>query len=127
MSASTSRRAAVPALVDRAMSRLDGDLNRALALPYATCAEQAERAARLAVLFARCERWWRVLGSAGVHGTAGLPEIAGKAAIEAAAHARSNARFWQESAAYWTARAEGLSDREADRRVAEVARSGWVR
>jgi hypothetical protein len=108
----------IPVLVERALDRLDHERSRAYALPHDTYAEHAVRAARLAVLFSREERWWGVLATSAkpeLHSS----ELLFRAVEVVAAQTRSSARFWRESAIYWEARAEGLSDAEADRRVAE--------
>lgn len=110
--------APVPAwvLVDRAMRRIADDKRRAFNLPNRTYTEHAVRAARLAVIYARCERWWRVLGETACHSD--LPPVVMLAAIEAEASALSSARFWAETAEYWQAKADGLDEDDANERAA---------
>jgi hypothetical protein len=104
----------VPVLVERAMHRNDHDRHRAFNLSHTTADENARRCAQLALIFARQERWWRVLANWTSRAESELPAIAGRAAIYAAAQAGSDARFWREMAQYWHARAAGLSDAEAN-------------
>jgi len=98
------------------MHRIADDKRRAFNLPHSTYTEHAVRAARLAVIYARCEHWWRLLGAAAC--LSDLPPVVTLAAIEAEASAHSSARFWAETAEYWRAKADGLDEDDANERAA---------
>lgn len=96
----------VPAIVDAALRRCCDDRDHAFDLPRRTDAEQATRAARLAVVADRTARWWDVLARWTYTLDAAVPLVFGQAAAITAARARDDARFWRDIAADWTARAE---------------------
>lgn len=82
----------VPVLVERAMRRIAAERTAAFNLPHATAAGNARRAARLAEIFARTARWWRLLADSVYRGTADLPAVAGEAANWADEHVASQSR-----------------------------------
>jgi hypothetical protein len=101
----------VPVLVDRALDRLWRAKLAAFRLPYETDARSAARARTIAELYGREHRWWEVLSR---HTSSEARSAYRLAVIEAAAKARGDAIFWTETAAYWTARADGATTAEAD-------------
>jgi hypothetical protein len=97
----------VPSIVSAALSRLDDAFHCAAALPASTDAEHAVRARKLAVVAGWRARWWEVLARWLPSGDGHpIPLLFAAAAIEAAASARDDARFWCDTAADWQARAD---------------------
>ena len=96
----------VPARVTAALDDLDEQYRAASALPMSTDTEHATRAAALAVVCARRAGWWRVLERHAYHDP-DTPSVYGHAALLSRTHERDAARFWRQSAADWTARANG--------------------
>jgi hypothetical protein len=97
----------VPSIVTAALARLDDAFHRAAALPTGTDAEHAVRARKLAVIAGWRARWWDVLARWLPSGEGHpIPLVFATAAIQAAASARDDARFWRETADDWQARAE---------------------
>ena len=97
----------VPSIVDAALHRLDHAFRQAAALPTGTDAEHAVRARKLAVICGWRSRWWAVLARWVPSGDGHpIPLVFGTAALEAAASARDDARFWRDTAADWQARAD---------------------
>lgn len=74
-------------------------------MPRRTDAEQATRAARLALICARTAAWWGVLAGY-LSRDPQAPRVHVRAAVIAEAEEKSYARFWRETAADWQARAE---------------------
>lgn len=101
----------VPVLVDRALDRLWRAKTAAFRMPYDTDAQSAARARTIADLFGRERRWWEVLSR---HSSSEVPSPYRMAVVEASAKARENVIFWNETAAYWAARANGATVDEAN-------------
>ncbi|MFR9803015.1 hypothetical protein ACL02T_12025 [Pseudonocardia sp. RS010] len=101
----------VPVLVDRALDRLWRAKTAAFRMPYATDAQSAARARTIAELYSRERRWWEVLSR---HASSDVLSAYRLAVIEASAKARGDAIFWNDTAAYWAARANGATAAEAD-------------
>lgn len=100
----------VPVLVDRALNRLWRAKTAAFRMPYDTPAQSAARARAIADLFGRERRWWEVLTR---HSSSEIAWPYRQAVIEASAKARGDAIFWNETAAFWTARANEATVEEA--------------
>ncbi|WP_181781323.1 hypothetical protein [Pseudonocardia pini] len=98
-------------LVDRALTRLWRAKTAAFRMPYDTPAQSAARARTIADLFGRERHWWEVLTR---HSSSEVAWPYRQAVIEASAKARGDAIFWNETAAFWTARANGATADEAD-------------
>jgi hypothetical protein len=89
-------------------SAVPGRLARAAALlrgPHRTDADNADRAARLALVSARITGAWRLIVAAAVEDLT-LPEVLRHAVVIAECDARQTARFWCDTAHDWRARAE---------------------
>lgn len=104
----TSTRPGVAGLVEQAQRALYLLDETQRAVPVATTvADRAARAEQLAELYRQRRDWWERL-AAWVYSPAGdVPLIFGKAAYEAAEAARSDVRFWTETAQFWRDRAAG--------------------
>jgi hypothetical protein len=92
-----------------AMEENERAYREAAKMPCGTDAEQAVRAARLALISARAGAWWGLLTKA----IARDPRMHSlylrvylRAAAMAEASEKSRARFWRDAAADWRARAE---------------------
>jgi hypothetical protein len=102
----------VPVLVGRAIDRLHSQRLAAFRLPHETTAQNADRSRAIAGLFALEERWWQVLSRHAY--VPDVPRVFAHAVMDAAAKARSDARFWAEAACYWQARNAGHSHDDAE-------------
>lgn len=88
------------------LDALQQQLMELVAIRPTNDAEWATRSARMAMLCARRAGWWRVLARAVRRSDSGVHWVYQRAVIAAAASERDDARFWRESAADWTDRAE---------------------
>lgn len=89
-----------------ALLRTHEDTRRELFdLPHRTNTENADRAARLALVCARITGVWRLIARHAMHDLT-VPEVYRHAAVIAECDARDTARFWRDTAADWRARAE---------------------
>jgi hypothetical protein len=75
------------------------------ALPHSTDTEQAIRAERLAVVWARIAGVWRLIAAYAITDPT-VPWVFRHAAVIAGCEARDDARFWRDLASDWRARAE---------------------
>src|SRR4051794_31090105 len=104
----------VPVIVELALYRWHDLYSQAINLPHRTAAEHAVRAQRLAVLCDRRARWWDVLAAWTYHrADYSVPFVYAHAAQRCATTDRDSARFWRETAADWTARAQGRPTSDA--------------
>lgn len=90
-----------------------------LRTPHGTDADNADRAARLALVSARITGVWRLIVAAAVEDLT-VPDVLRRAAVIAECDARQTARFWRETAHDWRARAEHLPTSDA-----AAALSNW--
>ena len=93
-----------PQRVVTELAELDRAFAAAVAAPHGTDAENAERAARLALVCARRAGWWGLLAR-WAYQDQGVPRALAKAVVVARQADREDARFWRETAADWRARA----------------------
>jgi hypothetical protein len=89
-----------------ALDETDEQHRAAMALPYGTDADNAVRAARLALACARAAAWWGLLAREVARDHERMHPLFMRAAVIAAADSKGSARFWRDAAADWQARAE---------------------
>jgi hypothetical protein len=91
--------------VASAIEELDQQYAHAAAMPRRTDAEQAARAARLALVSMRISAWWGVLARETYH-ERNAHVMHARAAVIARCTEKDRARFWRDAASDWQARAE---------------------
>lgn len=92
-------------LADQSIARLTVAIVAACGWRPTDPTDCAARALRLEQLHARQARWWAVLARAS--DPRAVPFVYVEAVIRARTKAEENARFWRDTAADWTARAQG--------------------
>ncbi|PRX47565.1 hypothetical protein B0I33_105144 [Prauserella shujinwangii] len=93
----------VPEMVRRGLGRTERARRQASSVQAGSLAARARKMARVAELYEREARWWRVLVEHSYSPAAcGLPLVYGRAAIAAEASARARVRTYRElEADYW--------------------------
>ena len=97
----------VSRLVQAGLRRVGDAIRDTAPAPSGDLLGHAARARRLAELHTRRARWWAVLERDTVRNHA-VPVVYVEAVVSAVLTAEREARFWTDTAADWTARAEAL-------------------
>lgn len=87
------------------LDRVTAEILRLAAARPSGPAETAARAHRMADLYERTARWWRVLARSEAMRT-GVDLLFYRAVVGARADAEHETRFWRDTARYWDTRTE---------------------
>jgi hypothetical protein len=111
----TEPTAALPGRLARAAALLRGyetARRELLRTPHGTDTDNADRAARLALVSARITGAWRLIVAAAAEDLT-IPDVLRHAVVIAECDARQTARFWRDTAHDWRARVEHLPTSDA--------------
>jgi hypothetical protein len=112
----------VPPMLEQAMRRASTHYYRALNLPLDTFTEQAERAARLAVVCEDRARCWEALARWACSPGSGVPWALVSAVVSARQREDDAARFWRDTVRYWARAACGADPRDLDAEDLDLGR-----